>query len=186
MITERLRPMRRLLPIMLGGVVLSGCSFIGLSPRTPAAPPARWEARFCDAQEWVAAAQVWMREARDGIDRTRDREVLEDLGDDAADTARRALDFLALVPDWEPGADLLDAERAMLRQAITAGELLEEIALTGPVSDERLRPARVALRTMGDAMRVAAAASRRADARGIPCAVPELTPLVPPEIARRR
>jgi hypothetical protein len=144
--------------------------------------PERWRLRFCEAQEWVAVSRVRLDEARSRVDRTTDRELLEDLGDDAADTAGRAEAFLSVVPRWEPGAFLVEAELALARRTIVAGDLLEEIAMTGPATAARLRPARMAFASLDEPIEAADAASRRAAAEGIPCAVPELAPLVPPEV----
>jgi hypothetical protein len=174
--------MVRLGSLLLAALALGGCAFLGVPPASPAPQaPARWEERFCTAQEWVAVARVRMNQARMGIGRAQTRERLEDLGDDAADAAERALAFLALVPDWEPGAELVDAERTMLQRAITSGELLEELAERGTTSADDLRPVRMGFATMATAMRRAAMIGRRAEAAGIPCAVPMLAPLVPPE-----
>lgn len=155
-------------------------------PRVPTPPalevPERWRLRFCEAQEWVAVSRVRLDEARSRVGRTTDREVLEDLGDDAADTAGRAEAFLAVVPRWEPGAFLVEAELALARRTIVAGDLLEEIAVTGAATAARLRPARMAFASLGGPIEAADAASSRAAAMGIPCAVPELAPLVPPEV----
>jgi hypothetical protein len=62
-----------------------------------------------------------------------------------------------------------------------AGDLLERIAQTGSVTPSRLRPARVAMAALEAAMRESDLAVRRAAARGIPCAVPMLAPLEPPD-----
>jgi hypothetical protein len=172
--------MIRLGPLLVAALVLGGCAFIGVPATVPQAP-ARWEERFCVAQEWVAVARVRMNQARMGITRPQTRDALEDLGDDAADSAERALAFLSRVPDWQPGAGLVEAERAMLERAITTGELLEELAERGTTSADDLRPVRMGFATMATAMRRAAMVSRRAEAARIPCAVPMLAPLVPPE-----
>jgi hypothetical protein len=137
-------------------------------------PPARWEARFCEAQEWVAIFHIRHDQAQSSLRRSRSREVLEDAGDDVADTAGRAVAFLDLVPAWGPGRALIDAERTMLMRAERAGDLLERIAVTGPVTEARLRPARMAMAAVAREVRAVEAVSARAAVRGLPCAIPRI------------
>lgn len=182
----------RAVGMVLVGVFTAGCSLVEpvlVGRPAPASPaveaPERWRLRFCEAQEWVAVSRIRLDEARSRVGRTTDREVLEDLGDDAADTAGRAEAFLRQVPAWDPGTFLVEAELALARRTMVAGDLLEEIAVTGPTTAARLRPARMALASLGGLIEAADEASRRAAAMGIPCAVPELAPLVPPEVRNR-
>ena len=185
-IEQRDRRLSLVTVAVLAGTCVSGCALLsaadleGLPTARPATPvpsptrrpPSRWMMRFCDAQIWVARAFLRIDQAHRRLDRGGTRSAFEDAGDDLADQAERAIDFLRVVPKWRPSGALVDAERAMLRVAVEAGELMEEVAEAGMVAPASSQAVREAMTRLRRAMRELEPVIDRAVERGIPCAKP--------------
>jgi hypothetical protein len=142
-------------------------------------PPARWTWRFCDAQIWVARALLRIDQAGHTLAGDADREAIEDAGDDVADAAGRALDFLGAVPDWTPAMALVRAERSMLAVVVREGDGIERDARSGSIDQPA---ARARLHRLDRAARDVWLTARRAQARGVPCARPAI-PRTPTTLA---
>jgi hypothetical protein len=164
---------------LAAAMAAQGCTLLGwpLSPVEPTArptprqirAPARWELLFCDAQPWVRRAVL---RANQGMRQLggRNRVALEEAAEGMDRSAERAQLFLQVVPGWRPGAPLISAELAMLREIRRTGLRLERAVESGVADPSRIAEIRDGMAAIRRALREQGRVAERADARGIPCA----------------
>ena len=140
--------------------------------RTPR-PPARWRMRFCDAQISVKRALIVIDQTRNRLRDSGSAAWFEEVGDDLADLSERGLEFLEVVPEWQPARRLIAAERSMLETALQTGELIERIGAMGR-SEPRSAEVRSGMRAVDRRVTSMMRAVARAERQGIPCARPDI------------
>jgi hypothetical protein len=129
--------------------------------------------RFCDAQVVVRRALIVVGWTQRRLEQDGSPAWFAEVGDDMADLAERALDYMDALPSWGRAASFVRVERSLLWAAARAGRLIEEIGESGR-SEPRSTRVRTAMRTVERRLASLERAIERAEAQGIPCARPRI------------